>query len=103
MPWPIFKKNMVHPEIAYLSVRFWKNNRFRPEGPAVRSAQGNALGKGTPAIFLLCDRPNGPKIRLTASRTVGPLGRKKSSFSPSPGRCPGLGERLGLRPDRRQY
>ena len=53
-----------------------------------RPAQGNALGKGTPAMFLLCGRPNGPKIRLAARRTVGPLGRKKIVVFPFPRALP---------------
>jgi len=35
-------------------------------------------------------------------KTIGPLGRQmRNDFPRSPGRCPGLGERLGLRPENR--
>ena len=67
-------KNKVQPEFAHLSVRAWKDNRFRPEGPAVRPAQGNVLRKGTPAIFVVrsAQRAKNSPRREENSWPVGP-------------------------------
>jgi len=43
---------------------------------------------------------SGPTGQRFSGRTVGPLGRQTEIDSPnSPGRCPGLSERVGLRPE----
>ena len=80
---------MDHPEIAYLSVRSLKNNRFRPEGPAVRPAQGNALGKGTPAIFVVrsAQRAKNSPYREENRWPVGPEQNRR--FPVTQGVAPG--------------
>ena len=46
---------------------------------------------------------DGPTGQRFSRRTFGPLGRQTRIDSPrSPGRCPGLGEQLGLRPETRR-
>ena len=44
---------------------------LRAEGPAVRQAQGNALGNGGESI--LVRRPNGPTVRRENHWPAGPL------------------------------
>ena len=85
---------------------FWRRSAC-PEGASVRPAKGTALvaraATAPPFFHHSIFRPNGPAVR----RIVGPLGRRVienggmdylSATTRLPGRCPSLGERLGLRP-----
>ena len=61
-----------------------------------RPAHGQRPGEGNARHFCCAVGPTGQKFALPRG---GPLARwagTKSSFSRSPGRCPGLGERLAL-------
>jgi hypothetical protein len=68
----------------------------RPEGASVLPAQGNALGRiGARIIVTTAQRANrSPETKELLARWAD----ANRTFSRSPGRCPGLGERKGLRP-----
>jgi hypothetical protein len=67
-----------------------------PEGATVLPAQGNALRCGTNVKGCVV----GPTDQRFAENVGNgwPVGPKVCVAVPSPGRCPGLGDREGLRP-----
>ena len=68
-----------------------------PERASGRPAKGNALDQDGHEKVVF--RANGPTSRLR--RPVGPLGRENHPLAfRLPGRCPSLGDGLGLRPAR---
>ena len=68
-----------------------------PERASGRPAKGNALDRDGHEKVVF--RANGPTTRLR--RPVGPLGRENHPLAfRLPGRCPSLGDGLGLRPAR---
>ena len=68
-----------------------------PERASGRPAKGNALDRDGHEKVVF--RANGPTTRLR--RPVGPLGRENHPVAfRLPGRCPSLGDGLGLRPAR---
>jgi hypothetical protein len=69
--------------------------RWPPNGAAVLSAQGNALGTEAPTACLSAQWAN----CSLGERLARWAGRKGSADHSSPGRCPGLEERSGLRPN----
>ena len=74
-----------------------------PKEQTFAEPRATPRGGGRKQNHIVCSRAIDPKgQRFTYRRTVGPLGRRKESegHSRSPGRCPGLGERLGRWPKR---
>jgi hypothetical protein len=82
-----FTHTMMRRRPGVVQSKIWPRHfqSVRAKGPAVRRAQGSALGNDSARAHI---RPNGPTIR----RMIGPLGRKqRCTRSNSPGRCLGLG------------
>ena len=85
--------------------RRWFAPRCVPRRGVGSPSEGHRPGRESrPPLFFLF-RPIGPTVRLRCGMgIVGPLGRRVNEnggmdYRPrSPGRCPSLGERLGLRP-----
>jgi hypothetical protein len=65
-----------------------------PNGAAIHPAQGNALGNGE--TNRIAWRPNGPTV--LQGEWLARWADESISHTRFPGRCPGLGERRGLRP-----
>jgi hypothetical protein len=69
-----------------------------PQRGSSSPSPGQRPGKVRPGSL-----PSGQRPNCSPGRRIGPLGRNKPCSSPRfPGRCPGLGEYLGLRPEVRR-